>query len=138
MWIRERNDLDVGVRDAGAIGEGGNWWCRGVLQEGKHVGGSLSEVLIGADFWERDGVREPIDGEGVTDAESGWDVTLVASVMLGGWANVPAVNTVWSHVVALVRCDVDDDAGAGRGERALVKVEGAVEAGVSGEFGLAA
>ncbi len=65
------------------------------------------------------------------------DITLVASVMLGGWANVPAVNTVWGHVVALVRCDVHDDAGDRRGERALVEVEGAVEAGVSGEFGLA-
>jgi hypothetical protein len=107
------------------------------LQEGKHVGGSLSEVLVGANFWERDGVREPVDGKGVTDAESARDITLVASVMLGGWANVPAVNTLWGHVVALVRCDVHDDAGAGRGERASVEIEGAVEAGVSGEFGLA-
>jgi hypothetical protein len=54
----------------------------------------------------------------------------VASVMLGGWANVPAINTVWSHVVAFVSCDVDDNAGAGRGERASVEIEGAVEAGV--------
>jgi hypothetical protein len=107
------------------------------LQEGEHVGGSLPEVLIGANFRERDGVREPVNGEGVTDAKSARDITLVASVMLGGWANVPAVNTVWGHVVALVGCDVHDNAGAGQGESASVEVEGAVEAGVSGEFGLA-
>jgi hypothetical protein len=102
------------------------------LHEGEHVGGSLLEVLIGANFRERDGVREPVVGEGVTDAKRARDITLVASVMLRGWANIPAVNTVWGHVVALVRCDVYDGAGAGRGKRALVEVEGAVEAGVSG------
>jgi hypothetical protein len=48
--------------------------------------------------------------------------------MLWGGVNVPAINTMGCHVVALVWCDVDDGSGAGWRERAAVEIEDAVEA----------
>ena len=51
---------------------------------------------------------------------------------------VPAVEAVRCHVLSLGRCDVDDDAGAGGGERSFVEIVVSVEAGVGGEAGLTA
>jgi hypothetical protein len=90
----------------------------------------LAQVFVGGDFWERDIVGEPIDGECVSDTEGAGDVALVTAVVFSGRADVPAVDAVGRHVCALGGCDVDDDASAGRGERALVEVEVAVDAGV--------
>ena len=52
------------------------------MEEGKHVGCSLAEVLVGADLGERKSVREPINGERVADAKGAGDVALVALVVL--------------------------------------------------------
>ncbi len=80
---------------------------------------------------------EPVDGEGVADAEGAGDVAFVASVMFGGGADVPAIDAVRCHVAALVGCDVDDDSGSRWSEGALVAAEIAMEACVGGESGLA-
>ncbi len=110
----------------------------GALQEGKHVGGCLAEVVIGADFGERDGVWEPINCEGVANAKSAGDVALVALVVFSGWADVPAINTAGCHVGAFIRGDVDDNAGARWCKGTPVEVKDAVEARIGGEPGLAA
>jgi hypothetical protein len=73
-------------------------------------------------------VGEPINGEGVANAEGAWDVTFVAPVMLGGGANVPAIHSMGCHVVALFWCDVDNNSGARWRKRAAVEIEDAIEA----------
>ena len=83
-------------------------------------------------------MREPIDGKGIANAESAGDVALVAAVVFGGGTNVPAINTMRCHVWALVGSFVDNDTSTGRGKRAAVKIEGAIEAGIGREFWLAA
>lgn len=98
----------------------------------------MSQVVVGGDFWEGDAVREPVDGEGVANAEGARNVALVATVVVQRWTNIPAGDAVGCHAGPSVRCDVDDNTGARRGEGALVEIEIAVEAGVGGELGLAA
>ena len=58
---------------------------------------------------------KPVDSECVADAAGTWNVALVATVVLFGRANVPAVDAMWCHVGSLVRRDVDDYSGAWRG-----------------------
>jgi hypothetical protein len=60
-------------------------------------------------------VWEPVDCEGITDAKCACDVALVAAVVLGGRADVPTVDSMRRHALALVGRDVHDDTGAGRG-----------------------
>jgi hypothetical protein len=62
----------------------------------------------------------------------------MASVMFGGGANVPSIDTVRCHVRVLVRRDVDNDMGTWRGERDAVEIKNTVEAGVGRALGLAA
>ena len=68
----------------------------------------------------------------------GRQIAFVAAVVFEGRAYVPAVEAVRCHVLSLGRCDVDDDAGAGRCERSFVEVVVSIEAGVGGEAGLTA
>lgn len=45
---------------------------------------------------------EPVDGECVTNAEEGaGDVAFVAAAVLGGWADMPAIDAMGCHVVVL-------------------------------------
>jgi hypothetical protein len=106
------------------------------LEKGKHVGGGLVEIFIGGDFGERDGVWEPVHGECITDSKSAGDVAFVAAVMFSGRTDVPAVNSVWRHVVTLVGRDMDDDTSSRRGKRTAVKVEYTVDASIGRELGL--
>jgi hypothetical protein len=73
---------------------------------------------------------EPVDGEGITRSVGTGDVALVAAVMFGRGANIPAVNSMGGHVGTLVRCDMDDDSGSRWGQGRLVEIERSVEAGV--------
>jgi hypothetical protein len=75
---------------------------RFVLDECEHVGSRLAQAFLGRDFGKRNVVREPVDGQGVVDAKGAEDAAFVAVAVLSGWANVPAVNAVGCHVVALV------------------------------------
>jgi hypothetical protein len=59
-------------------------------------------------------VREPIDSEGIADSEGAWYVALVATVVLEGGADVPAVDAMGCHVASLVWGDMDDDSSAWR------------------------
>ena len=122
--------MDVGIGDAGAVGKRRDGVGRLVLDEGQHVGCGLTEVVVSCDFGERHIVREPVDGEGVSDAEGAWDVAFVAAVVLGGRADVPAIDTVRCHVGSLIGCYMDNDSGAWWCERAFVEIEIAVEAGI--------
>ena len=79
---------------------------------------------------------EPVDGQCVADAEGAGDIALVAAVVLDGWADVPAVHTVGSHVRMLCWSDMDDDAGNGWSKGTLVEIEGAVQASLGREVGL--
>ena len=56
---------------------------------------------------------EPVDGQCVADAEGAGDIALVAAVVLNGWADVPAIDAMGSHVRTLCWSDMDDDAGTG-------------------------
>jgi hypothetical protein len=129
--------LDVGVGDAGAVGERRDWVVDLVLDEREHVGCRLAQVVVGGCFWKRHLVREPIDGECVSGAAGTWDVALVASVVVFRWANVPTVDAMRGHVGSLVWCDVCDHTRAGRRKWRLVEIEVAIEAGIGRQFGLA-
>jgi hypothetical protein len=83
-------------------------------------------------------VRKPIHCERVADAERSRDVTFVASVMLGGRANKPTVNTMGCHVLSLVGRDVDNGTSSRRGEGASVGVKSTVKAFMGGQLWLAA
>jgi hypothetical protein len=43
----------------------------------------LAEIFVGGDFWKRDLVGEPVDGESVTNAEGAGNVAFVATVVFG-------------------------------------------------------
>ena len=72
-----------------------------VLKKAEHVVGGLSQIVVGVDFWKWDSMWEPFDGEDVPALRSGWDVTFVAAVVVKGWTDVPAVNSMRSHVGTL-------------------------------------
>ena len=63
------------------------------------------------------------------DTEGAGDVAFVAAVVLDGWVGMPSIDAVGCHVVALSRCDMDNDVGSWWGKEALVEIECAVEAG---------
>jgi hypothetical protein len=82
-------------------------------------------------------VWEPVDGECIADTKSARKVALVATVVVQGWADIPAGDAVGSHAWALVGREVDNYASARWGERASIEIKVAVETGVGGEFWLA-
>ena len=53
----------------------------------------------------------------------------MASAVLQGRTNVPAISAMGRHVGLLLKRDVDNDLSAGWGKRAFVEVAVAVEAG---------
>jgi hypothetical protein len=61
----------------------------------------------------------------------------VAAAVFGGRAGIPSMDTMRCHIGALARCDMNDDACAGRSEGALVEVIYAIETGVGGKSWLA-
>jgi hypothetical protein len=75
-------------------------------------------------------VGKAIHCEWVADAKGSGDVALVASVMLGGRADVPTI--MGRHVLSLVGRDMDNNASAWRGKRAVVELERAVKACMGG------
>ena len=81
--------------------------------------------------------KPPVDGQCVADTESAGDVAFMAAVVLDGWAGVPFVDAVGSHVRTICWSDMDHDAGTWWGKGALVEIEGAVQASVGREVGLA-
>ena len=108
-----------------------------VLDAREHVVGGLAEqVFVGGNCWKQNVVWEPVDGQCVTDAEGAGDIALVAAVVFDGWADVPAVDAVGSHVQTLCWSDMDDDAGTRWSKGTLVEIEGAVQASVGREVGL--
>ena len=70
---------------------------------------------------------KPVDGQCVADTEGAGDVAFfVALVVLNGWADVPSVDAMGSHIRTLGWSDMDDNAGTWWGKGALVEIEGAV------------
>ncbi len=70
-------------------------------EKAEHIVGCLAQVGVGVYFWEWDSMWEPVDSEDVPALGSGWDVALVAFVVVEGWTHVPAVDSMGSHVGAL-------------------------------------
>jgi hypothetical protein len=83
-------------------------------------------------------VRKPIHGERVADAKSSRDVAFVASVMLGGRADIPNFNTMGCHVLSLVGREVDNGTSSRRGKGASVEIESTMKACMGGQLWLAA
>jgi hypothetical protein len=79
----------------------GDWFSFLAAEKAEHIVGCLAQVVVGVDFWEWDSMWEPVDSEDVTALGSGWDVALVASVVVKGWNHLPAVDSMRSHVGAL-------------------------------------
>ena len=72
-----------------------------VVEKAEHIVGSLAQVVVGVNFGEGDSMWEPVDSEDVPASGSGWDVVLVALVVVQEWTHVPAVDSVRSHVGTL-------------------------------------
>jgi hypothetical protein len=102
----------------------------GAFDEGEHVTCCLAQVVVGGDFGKWHVVREPVDGESISSAKGTGYVALVTAVVLGGRADVPAIDAFGCHVGALIRCDVDNNTGSWWSKRGPVEIEGSVEAGV--------
>jgi hypothetical protein len=71
------------------------------VEKAEHIVSCLAQVVVSVDFGEWDSMWEPVDSEDVPALGSGWDVALVASVVVQGWTHVPAVDSVRSHVGTL-------------------------------------
>ena len=80
---------------------------------------------------------KPVDSECVVDAVGTRDAALVATVVLFGRANLPAVDAMWCHVGSLVWRDVDGYSSAWRSWGPFVVIKVAKETGVGRELGLA-
>ena len=80
---------------------------------------------------------EPVNGQCVPDTKVAGDIAFVAAVVFDGWADIPAVDAVGSHVRTLGWSDMDDDAGTVWSKGTLVESEGALQASVGREVGLA-
>ena len=106
------------------------------MDESEHIGCDLAQVFVCDDFGNRNVVREPIDGEGIPDSQSAWDIAFMAAIVLSGRSDVPAINTMRCHIGSLLGYDEDDDLGAGWSEKAFVEVVILVEADVFRELGL--
>ena len=104
---------------------------RELAKEVQHVLGRLSEIVLGGDFWKRNGVRKKIDFECIAFCHGRWVVDFVTPVMIQCWANVPARATVGTEGGALVRRNVRYGFCAGRCKWSFVIVEGS-EYGIMG------
>jgi hypothetical protein len=122
--------LDIGIGDAGAVGELGNEHGGLVLDEGEHVFRGLAQVFVGCDFGERDLMWEPVDSERISYSKRAWNVAFVAPIVFWGGAYIPSVYAVRGHVVTLFWCGVDDDMCSWGSEGTFIEIEIAVEAGV--------
>ena len=65
-----------------------------------------------------------------------WDIDAMASVMVGGSSDVPAVDTMWVPSAPVGRSFVDEDLGAQWGKRGSVVIEGPIELGLRGQTGI--
>jgi hypothetical protein len=70
-------------------------------EKAEHIVRSLAQVVVGVHFWKWDSMWEPVDSEDVPALGSGWDIALVASVVVKGWTHVPAVHSMRSLVCML-------------------------------------
>ena len=87
---------------------------------------------------ERDRRREPFNRSAITRTLGGCDKHLVASVMLKGWADVEAVDTMRSKGSSLRRGVVKDDTRARNRQRSAVEIEVPKETSISRQFWLTA
>ncbi|EEC46686.1 predicted protein [Phaeodactylum tricornutum CCAP 1055/1] len=79
---------------------------------------------------------EPRKGVGNTFGRCFGDPDAVATVVVQGWAEIPTFDSVGGPSFASSRLDVNKDASAGRSLGGAVKVKGAVELGMSRQFGI--
>jgi hypothetical protein len=127
--LQNLGDLDIGVGDVGAIGQGRNGVVL-VLKQSEHVGCCLAQVSICGDLGERDVVREPVCCERVADSKSARHAAFVAPTVLERRADAPSVDAVGCHVCSLLWSDVDHCFCTRRSEWAFVEVVVAIQASV--------
>ena len=80
--FQDLGDLDVRIGHGRAVCQRWDGVVCLVLEECEHVGCGLAQVVVSRDFGKGDGVRKPIDGEGVSDAMGAGDVAFVAAVVV--------------------------------------------------------
>ena len=68
-------------------------------------------------------MRKSINGQSISDAKCAWDVTLVATVVFGGGADVSALHTMRCHIGSLPGRGVDDGSSAWRGMGTFIEVD---------------
>ena len=86
---------------------------------------------MGCNSGKGDVVGEPVDGEGISDAEGTGDIASVIAAVLGRGADISSIDAMGCHVGSLVRYGVlDDDTGDWGSKRAFVEIEIAVKVGI--------
>lgn len=101
-----------------------NWiWLKKV----EHVFGRLLKVSFLGEAWEGNFFREEINGENVSFGIGVWEITLPATVVRKGRANVPANLTVLAKGSAIVVRNMGNDASTTRSKGGPIEIEMAKE-----------
>ena len=87
--------------------------------------------------WVRNGVWKPLESDSVAGGGGGWEKNLVATVVVGGRANVETSESMGSERAALTWGFIHEDFGAWDSKRGAVEVKVAMDAGVRRKFGMA-
>jgi hypothetical protein len=75
----------------------------------------MAQVVVSSSR-KRNVVWEPINCEGISNAEGAGNVAFVAAAVFSGRAKIPSIEAMRCHVGALFGCDMNDDACSGRSE----------------------
>ena len=89
------------------------------------------------DGWVRDGVRKPLEGDGVSCRVGSCDENIVAAVMVGGKTDVVTGEAVGSEGATLAWCFVEQYFGTRDGKWGAVEIEISMDASVGRELRLA-
>ena len=82
------------------------------------------------DGWVRDGVRKPLEGDGVSCGVGSCDENIVAAVVVGGETDVVTGETMGSEGALLAWCFVEQNFGTGYGQWGTVEVEVTMDGGI--------
>ena len=85
-------------------------------------------------MWHFGGSWEKFDGAEGARGLGFWHVQLVAAIVLGRWANVPAGFSVGRPSAAMIRGFMADGEGAGGSQGRCVEIELSKDLGVSRKF----
>ena len=103
------------------------------LKKVEHVFGRLLKVSFLGEAWEGNFFGEEINGENVSFGIGVWEITLPATVVRKGRANIPTNLTVLAKRSTIVVRNVGNDASTTRSKGGPIKIEMAKEGGVCGK-----